>query len=335
MTTANTPSTDDSFHVAITGAAGFIGSRTLYRFQQAHPSWTFTALDNFYLGTVRSVGETPIEHVDIRNRTQLESALDDADAICHLAAISGVDDCAERSDLAHDVNITGTNNIAWHCRKHGTALVFPFSMAVLGDPTQFPITVDDPRAPMNWYGRTKLLGERAVEAFADGAFPAHLFLKSNLYGEHTVDGQRVSKNTVINFFINRALSGEPLTVYEPGTQSRNYIHVDDVASAYVRSVEQLKHQLNAGVTGVSKYEIASNEDPSVMEVATLVQSIAASELNRDIEISLVENPRSGETLVDEFAVDISRARTELGWKPTHTVESSIQRLLEVKSGSNS
>jgi len=71
------------------------------------------------------------------------------------------------------VNVTGTNNVAWFCKKTGAALAFPFSMAVLGDPQSFPITADrspadHPRDPLNWYGRTKLLGERAIETFADG-----------------------------------------------------------------------------------------------------------------------------------------------------------------------
>jgi UDP-glucose 4-epimerase len=79
--------------------------------------------------------------------------------------------------------------------------------------------------------------------FADDAFPAHLFLKSNLYGEHVVDETEVGKLTVINFFVNRALAGETLTVYEPGTQMRNFVRVKDVARAYVRSAERLLEQL--------------------------------------------------------------------------------------------
>lgn len=94
----------------------------------------------------------------------------------------------------------GTENVAWYCRKTGTGLVFPFSMATIGDPVEFPITVDHPRDPLNWYGRSKLLNERAIEELVDGAFPAHLFLKSNLYGDHEIDGERVSKGTVTNFF---------------------------------------------------------------------------------------------------------------------------------------
>ncbi|MDB2236981.1 NAD-dependent epimerase/dehydratase family protein [Halorubrum ezzemoulense] len=313
--------------IAVTGAAGYIGSRVIVEFQEAYPEWELIAIDNQYRGQVDSIGDVDIEHVDVRNRDRLEDALAGADVVCHLAAISGVDDCDKNPDLAYEVNVTGTNNVAWFCRKTGAALAFPFSMAVLGDPEEFPITADQPRDPLNWYGRTKLLGERSIESFADGAFPAHLFLKSNLYGEHGVDGTEVGKPTVINFFVNRALAGETLTVYEPGTQARNFVHVKDVARAYVRSAERLLGQLERGETGTETYEIASDEDMSVMEVAETVQQTAREERERDVDVKLVENPRSDETMVEEFGVDVSAAREELGWGPKESVDQSISRLL--------
>jgi nucleoside-diphosphate-sugar epimerase len=319
--------TGDTTHVAVTGAAGYIGSRVVHQLHEAHPDWTVTAVDNFYLGDVRSIGETTVEHVDIRNRDRLEAALAGADVVLHLAAISGVDDCTENADLAYEVNVEGTNNVAWFCRKTGAALAFPFSMAVLGDPGEFPITVSHPRDPMNWYGRTKLLGERAIETFAEGAFPAHLFMISNLYGDHAVGDRRVSKGTVINFFVDRALAGETLTVYEPGTQSRNFVHVKDVARGFVRSAERLAEGVAAGETGATRYELATDEDPSVMAMAELVRD-AAREHGLDPSVELVENPRGNETLVSDFQVDTSRTRRDLGWEPTQTVEATVGDLLD-------
>ena len=323
---------DESLSIAVTGAAGYIGSRVIDRLQEIHPDWEITAIDNFYRGTVREIGDLSVEHVDIRDRDRLSDALSGSDVVIHLAAISGVDDASENPDLTYETNVLGTQHVAWFCRKTGSAMVFPFSMTVLGDPDSFPITVDQPRDPMNWYGRTKVLGEQAVETYADGAFPAHLFLKSNLYGHHRVGDRIVTKGTVINFFLDRVLAGETLTVYEPGTQARNYIHVKDVARAYVRSAERLREQLAAGETGVEHYEIASEEYPSIRTVAETIQGVAG-EYGVDVDVELVENPRAGEeTLVSEFAVDTSTARETLGWEPRQSVEETARARLDRRLG---
>jgi len=327
--TGDTPfDPDEPLSIVVTGAAGFIGSRVVDRLQSARPDWNLTAIDNFYLGDVRDIGDVTVKHVDVRNRGRLEDALAGSDVVMHLAAISGVDDAADNPDLTYETNVVGTNNVAWFCRKTGAAMVFPFSMTVLGDPQSFPITADQPRDPMNWYGRTKVLAEQAIETYADDAFPAHLFLKSNLYGSHRVGDRIVSKGTVINFFLDRVLAGETLTVYEPGTQARNYIHVKDVVRAYVRSAERLAEQLASGETGVERYEIASDEHPSIMTVAETIREIA-DEYGRDVDVELVENPRAGdETLVSEFDVDTSAARDTLGWEVRHSVEKTVRDRLD-------
>jgi UDP-glucose 4-epimerase len=152
-------------------------------------------------------------------------------------------------------------------------------------------------------------------------------MKSNLYGEHLVDGTIVSKPTVINFFVDRALGDEMVTVYKPGTQARNFVHVKDIARVYLRSVERLLEQLEDGKTGVETYEVASDEDLSVMYVAETVREVAREVRSLDVDVELVENPRDGETMVEEFGVDTSAARKRLGWLPEEEVEESIRQLL--------
>jgi nucleoside-diphosphate-sugar epimerase len=225
------------------------------------------------------------------------------------------------------VNVIGTSNVAWFCKKTETPLAFPFSMAVIGDPTRFPITVEMEREPLNWYGKTKVLGERTIETLADDAFPAIQFMISNLYGQHRVNDRTVSKNTVINFFVNRAQAGKRLTVYAPGSQARNFIHVKDVANAFTLATERLLDCRAAGETGAEAYEVASEEDPSVWSVAETVQRIAREEHGIDVSADIVENPRGGETLIEDFEVDTTAIKRDLGWKPNESVETSIRKLL--------
>ncbi|WP_330630195.1 NAD-dependent epimerase/dehydratase family protein [Halocatena halophila] len=309
--------------IAVTGAAGYIGSCVIDQLQTIHPEYELTAIDNFYRGTVRQIGDCPVEHVDIRQSESLARALDGVDVVIHLAAISGVEDCDDDPDRSFSVNVQATNTIARWCQNHGAALAFPFSMAVLGDPTTFPITSDAVRTPLNWYGKSKVLGERAVATFADGAFPAHLFMISNVYGTHQLPDRTVSKSVVLNFFVERALAGKPLTVYEPGTQARNYVHVSDIARLYVRSTERLLEKQAAGKTGATRFAVGSDEDPSVMAIAELVQSVAAEQLGHDVPIELVENPRSAETLTDTFTVDTRKVTETLGWEPQHSLRESV------------
>jgi len=310
--------------VAVTGAAGFIGSRVLAQLRRDHPDWELTGLDNFYRGEIREVAGVAIDHVDIRHRNQLADALAGVDAVVHLAALSGVESCADRPDLAYETNVVGTTNVAYLCKRAGTALVFPFSAAVLGDPTEFPITTEIDREPLNWYGETKVLGEQAIETLAAGSFPAHQFLVANLYGHHRIDDRRVSKDVVIDFFVERALAGEPLTVYEPGTQARNFVHVKDVANAFCLSAEQLVDARDRGETGSRAFELATEEAPSVMEMAELVAQIAREERGLEPTVELVANPREAETLVDEFTVDTTAVRETLGWEPHRTIEATIR-----------
>ncbi|TKX52778.1 NAD(P)-dependent oxidoreductase, partial [Halorubrum sp. SP3] len=108
----------------------------------------------------------------------------------------------------------------------------------------------------------------------------------------------------------------------------NFVHVKDVARAYVRSAERLVEQLSNGETGAETYEIASNEDMSVMRVAEIVREVVREERGIEVNIELMENPRSAETMVEEFEVNISSASNFLGWGTEDGVEGAVRELLE-------
>nr|WP_256545617.1 sugar nucleotide-binding protein [Halobellus ramosii] len=111
-------------------------------------------------------------------------------------------------DRAFSVNVQGTENLAWYCHKHGIPLAFASNMAVIGEPVEFPIGAEHPRDPVSLYGLTKKMNEDGIHDLACGAFPAHLFLTADLYGTHEFGREEVTKETVINIFVRRALDND-------------------------------------------------------------------------------------------------------------------------------
>jgi len=307
--------------IGVTGAAGYIGSRvTRELFADGHD---VIPVDDFSYGDVTEIDGHTVRELDVRDGDALRDAFDDVDAVMHLAAVSGVQSCAENEREAFEVNVRGTETVAWFARERGLPLVFPCSMAILGEPTEFPITADHPRAPVNHYGLTKKMSEADVHDLARDEFPAHVYMKSNLYGHHEIDGETIGKNTVINIFVDRAKQGKDLEVHAPGTQSRDFVHVKDVARAYPHSLDAL---LDAEV-GATTLPIASGEEYSILEIAEIVQRAAKDVRGTDIDVNVVENPRGSEAAGEDFTVDTTATQEAIGFEAQHTVEETVEELL--------
>ncbi len=317
----------ETYDVCVTGAGGYIGSRVVVELLDA--GHDVTAIDSFRSAQVDEIQGVEIQGVeiqdtDVRDRTGVRDAVEGSDAVFHLAAVSGVEDCEENPEEAFDINVGGTENVAWVCRENPTPLVFPCSMAVIGDPVESPITSEHPRRPLNQYGLTKKMSEDDVHDLARDTYPAHVYMKSNLYGGHTVGDTKISKGTVINIFVEKALNQEPLTVHEPGTQARDFVHVKDVARAYIRSLDVLMDEPEDGATTLP---IASGECMSVLDLAEIVQEVVEDELGYTVDIEMVENPRGSETAAEDFTVDTEEADDEIAFESVWGVEDTIESML--------
>jgi UDP-glucose 4-epimerase len=302
--------------VGITGAAGYIGSRVCF---QLKDTYNIVPVDNFYKGSIRTIGDTPVIHGDIRDKPMM-GPLTDVDCIAHLAAIPGVEPCNKVKDLSYDVNVNGTRIIAEICKDHSIPLIFATSFGTMGDPQYFPIDENHPRNPMHWYGQTKYEGEKIVTEAALDNFPCYLLIKSNVYGVHTIGDTAVFKPTVINKFVDAAQTNSTITLYNPGTQARNFLHVKDAAHSYCCAVSRVMKDS----CGAHAFCIATSESISIKKVAEKVVSIAA-EYGLSPAICMVDNPRS-ETLVEDFSVDISKAQKVLGFSPSYTIEKAVHEM---------
>jgi len=300
--------------IGVTGAGGYVGAGLCRRLIEK--GFDVVMVDNFFNSQVKAIGGKEILWADIRDRQEMETVFKDCDVIVHLAAISGISDCEAMPDKAYEVNVVGTSNIAWICRKYGIDMIFPSSMAVIGNPVQLPIKATHQRNPLNLYGFTKVAGEKIMETFSKGSFNALVFVKSNLYGEYIVNGKKISKRTVINIFVDKARRGEPLTIHKPGTQARDFIHVLDVIDAYMLAVENMP-------SGFNIVTLASGECLSVLDIAKLVKEHSP----KPVSIELVENPRKAETHVSNFEVDTSDVKALINFEAKRRVKDEIAKLL--------
>lgn len=240
-------------------------------------------------------------------------------------------DCTGNPLKTFDINVRGTENIALLCRQWGIPLVFAGSIETVGYPETFPITENSQREALNEYGLTKLMNEEDIVRLADGAFSAHVYLQSNLYGYHELDSETIGKSTVINIFTERSINDNPLLVHRPGTQTRDFLHVKDASSAYLRSVEQLTSKGGVKEPGAEVFPVSSGESFSVLELAEVVQEIAETELDTSPEIKLIDNPRVDQAGGEVFTVDTDRARDLIGFEAERTVENTIRQRMRQAS----
>ncbi len=302
--------------IGITGALGYIGSRLAK--DSLEEGNEVVGVDNLSLSKINKIEGAKTENIDIKNLRETEEALKGCDIIYHLAAFPGLDNCKRDPELGYDTNIIGTQNISWICYKCGIPLIFVSSMAIFGDPKEFPITENHPIDPQNLYAKMKLMGMRAVETFSKDSFPSYIFILCNVYGDHEVDGKTVTKERiVINKFSAQAKRGEKLTVFSPGDQARSFINVKDVSAALLKSKDKIIHDEKK-----TKIFNLASQCFSVLEVANLIK-----ELKPDTEIEIVKNPREDETTVKNFEVSTEKIKNYLGFTPKVKIEDAIKEMI--------
>lgn len=308
--------------VAVTGGLGYLGAAvsTALR-REGHD---VLAIDNMNSSRMDGLGDIRIIPADVADRGDVDGALSYAgdavgaeglpDVVVHLAAIAGVEDCRDRPLEAARVNVGGTRQVASWCRRHDVPLVFASSLGIYPPGVQQPVGwPGNQPAPPHFYGVTKAIGEQLVGGLATEMAPAVAIQKSNVYGEYDVGGETISKQTVANFFLDRALEGEDLPVYRPGWQTRDFLHVLDAAEAYVAAVDAL---LEERLPEFTRFPIGGEDEWTIRDLA---ETIAAS-VPADVDVDLVRNPRPTDPMYQAFEVDTSAARRELGWQPKRELE---------------
>ena len=312
----------------VTGGAGFIGSAVVRQAVRAgHEVVNLDALTYAAcLDNVAEVADAPnytFVEADIRDRPAMDRlfAAHAPDAIMHLAAESHVDRSIDGPGTFIDTNITGTYTLleaarAWWVgagrpegfRFHHISTDEVFGS--LGDTGQFTeVTPYDPRSP---YSASKAASDHLVRAWHETyGLPVVLTNCSNNYGPYHFPEK------LIPVIILNALAGKALPIYGDGSNIRDWLYVEDHADALLTVVQR-------GQVGRS-YNIGGENERSNLELVKTLCAILdekrpkASGSYAD-QISFVTD-RPGHDA--RYAIDPTRIREELGWRPSVTVEQGL------------
>ena len=312
----------------VTGGCGFIGQRLLRRLMSEGAS--VCVVDNLSAGTAASLEAiAPVKRVSapealdagciqlvVGDVTDPELALQatrGVDAIIHLAANTGIGPSLE--DPRHDcvTNVLGTFNYLEACRVNFVPrLVLASSSAVVGEQDP-PIRETALPRPLSPYAASKLAGEAYCSAYANSFGIATAALRfGNVYGPGSAH-----KESVVAKFIRRALRGEPLEIYGDGSQTRDFIYIDDL-------VEAIMAALRSDREG-EVFQIASARETTVGEIAARLIAAFEAEGLRGVQLRHIEARRGD---VKRSYSDTSKAARLLHWHATTSLDEGLRRTLQ-------
>jgi dTDP-glucose 4,6-dehydratase len=289
--------------LAVTGAAGFIGSHLVEAALRG--GHEVVGIDGFIPYYPREVKEANVEEArrsprfrfveaDLRD-ADLGPLVADVDAVVHLAAMPGLPRSWSDFELYASCNLVATERLLEALRERpATRLVHVSTSSVYGEMGVGDETV--PTNPISPYGVTKLAGEQVVRAFA-----ATFGLRATILRYFSIYGPRQRPDMAYHRFIEALLAGRPVTVFGDGRASRTSTFVTDAVAATLAAVERAEPG--------TIYNIGGGEPITVLDA---IHSIA-QEIGTEPRIRF-EAPRAGDQR--HTAADISRARRELEWAPT-------------------
>ena len=309
--------------VLVIGGAGFIGSHLVDQLVKEDVD-EIVIYDNFSRGkyeNIESALKDPRVRVfelggDILHTDILNEAVKGKDYVFHLAALWLLH-CHDYPRSAFRVNIEGTFNVIEACVRHNVKkLIFSSSASVYGDALYVPMDEDHPYNNITFYGATKIAGEQMCRAFYHRYGLNYVALRyMNVYGpRQDYKGAYVS---VIMKMLDRIEDNLPPVVYGDGSQTYDFIYVEDVARANILAMK-------AKVTDRA-YNIGVGKGTTIKELAEVLLKITGKE-----NLGIKYEP-AGQTFVTKRISDVKRAEKELGFKYKVELEEGLRKLIEWRS----
>jgi UDP-glucose 4-epimerase len=303
----------------VTGGAGFIGSNLVDRLlAEGH---SVDVVDDLSTGSLTNLAdartghrEFAFHHADVRSHDVTDLiARRHPEVVFHLAAQADVRVSVERPTFDAEVNVLGTLNVLEGCRLAGAArIVFASSGGTIygdPDPSDLPVRESHPQQPISPYGVAKKAAGDYLFAYRQLHDLEYVALAlANVYGPRQDPNGEAG---VVAIFANKLLAGEPCTIFGDGTQTRDFVYVDDVVDAFARAATRGSGLLLNIGTGV---------ETSVNELYTTMAGAAGSGAPaRRAPARLGELQRS--------ALDPARALIHLGWKAWTPPEDGVAGVL--------
>ena len=318
--------------ILVTGGAGFIGSAVVRR--AVRDGIAVVNLDKLtYAGSLTNVAEvaqSPLyafERADICDRARVDAILarHRPDAIMHLAAESHVDRSIDGPAAFIETNITGTYTMLEAARAYWTAQGRPDTFRFhhistdevfgsLGPTGKF--TEDTPYDPRSPYSASKAASDHLVRAWYETyGLPVVLTNCSNNYGPYHFPEK------LIPVVILKALAGAPIPIYGKGDNVRDWLYVEDHAEALLTVVQRGRVGRSYNIGGENE---ATNLD-LVQKICAILDSIRPGNRPYAEQITFVAD-RPGHD--QRYAIDPSRIRAELGWRPSVTLDQGLERTVQ-------
>jgi UDP-glucose 4-epimerase len=238
--------------------------------------------------------------------------MEDADIVFHQAGLVSVTESTERPVASQSANVGGTVQVLDSARRTDTSVVVASSAAVYGSPESVPVTEDAEHAPTSPYGIDKLAVDHYTRLFADlYDLPAVALRYFNVYGPGQPDS---GYSGVVSTVLSQARAEETLTVHGDGTQTRDFVHVDDVVRANLLAAE-------SDAAGRA-FNVGTGTETSINELARAVVDV----LDTDSDIAHVDG-RPGD--IDRSVADITAARSALGYEPTIPLADGLRTVVDI------
>ena len=301
--------------ILVTGGAGYVGSHACLALRQA--GYTPVVYDNLFRGHRWAVRFGPFEEGDILDGRRLAEAFarHRPAAVLHFAALTFVGESVADPALYYRTNVVGALTLLEAMKAAGVRdIVFSSTAAVYGTPAASPIPETAPRAPINPYGTTKLMIERAladyVAAYGFRAAALRYFNAAGADPEGLIGEDHDPESHLIPLVLDAAAGlRDSIAVFgddyptADGTCVRDYIHVLDLADAHVRALERLTGGSGADLLGVN---LGTGQGASVREVIAAAQRVTG----RPVPVRRAAR-RAGDP--PALVADPTRAKSLLGW----------------------